>query len=107
MQTHYPVDAFLTAFRDGKNPTRPQAEPSWLAVIRHGDRIRRMALEQGEYRLLQRLAEGTPFGFACEQAAGDMQMSDEEFAPSLQVWFARWLENGILQDFLPSAPSSS
>lgn len=107
METQYGADDFLTAFREGQTPVRPQAEKEWLAIIRHQHVVRRIKLDHAEYRLLQTLAEGKPFGQACEQISREEPLGEQAFAEHLQGWFARWLTHGLLQDAAASASSSS
>jgi uncharacterized protein (UPF0276 family) len=89
---NYPVNIYLCAVKEGKNPQNLQLEKSFLVVFRHEDVVWRMDLQADEYELLSRLFSGMTVG---EALAG----IDESAAEKLSEYFSRWMRNGLLAFF--------
>lgn len=92
----YPVNDYYIAVREEKNPLPPEMKKSFVAVFRHEDSVWRMALEEQEFQLLQKLFSGLPIGKALEQLQAELDLPEEELSLHLSHWFSRWIRNGLL-----------
>jgi hypothetical protein len=80
----FPVNDFYTAAGRGGSPRWPAAADSYLAVTRRDYVVRRVPLEEAEYRILQALVEGRTLADALAEAG-------REITPGqAQQWFAAW-----------------
>jgi hypothetical protein len=97
MAFEYPADAYLTAFRANENPMKPAPSKHWLLVLRHRHQVRRLPLEQAEHALLSLLAQGVTLAGALENERLAPFAAAPDFPASLQGWFARWINEGVLR----------
>jgi hypothetical protein len=96
VRTHYPVNAFFQAFREGSNPAIPEPLPSATAVYRSGPTVWRMDLTVPMAALLERLVAGDALGDALDHAAAAMQgIPDEVAGQRLMSWFQAWVSGGL------------
>jgi hypothetical protein len=93
----YPVNAFLQAFREGKEPPLPEREPSATAIYRSGFTIWRMEFTKSMARVLSALLEGRPLGEAMGEAAGEEDAEPD--AADVRIWFRDWIEGGFFESF--------
>ena len=93
----YPVEEYLTRFRNGESPKRPEAAASYLFVVRHPREVKRHTLGEAEYRVLLALSEGAPVGNALEQVANAHPELLADIASNVQPWFSRWTANGFFK----------
>lgn len=92
----YPIDDYYTAVKNDEAPAPPAPRTSWLAVYRHEDVVWRIALEENEYHLLQKLFSGLSIAEAMEAVQNERKITDDALAGNLGTWFARWMRNGLL-----------
>jgi hypothetical protein len=78
----FPVNDYYTAARSGENASWPDAAASFLAITRHDFVVRRVPLEEMEYRLLQSLVSGLSLG----EALGVVEPN----ASQVKAWFEAW-----------------
>ncbi len=83
----YPVNGFLQAFYDGKDPERPEAAESFVVAYRKDGRVWRVKLPEPIYHILSALVAGRPFAEALE-AGGE---HDEDVGG----WFQEWSADGL------------
>ena len=87
----YPVNDYLIAERAGATPLQPQPQRCYLYIVRHHNEVRRHALSETEYCVLQTLRNQLSVGDALEVAV----TAHPDIAGHLQPWFARWTEEGF------------
>lgn len=83
------VNGYYSAVMKEDAPEAPLRQPTHLAVFRHENTMWRMELDAQEYALLLRLSRGETLQEALAQAS----INDPQ---SLQEWFARWMQHGLL-----------
>lgn len=93
----YPVNQYYAAFHEGSQPPIPRPEKTWLLIYRHMDENWRMALEEGEYHLLEALASGLPLQEAVAETGNAAHFDEKGLPQYLQHWLARWLKCGALR----------
>ncbi|HEU4406146.1 MAG TPA: DNA-binding domain-containing protein [Polyangiaceae bacterium] len=97
LRFRYPVDAFLQAFREGREPALPGAATSATAVYRQGPRLWRQAMTPPMAELLGALVAGRTLGealAALEQAlaAGG---APADAGGAIMQWFRGWVAAGF------------
>lgn len=93
----YPVNRYYQGHLDGNKPDAPEKEASFLAVYRHEDQLWRLDLEEREYMLLSSLFAGMTVG---ESLGAVIPDEDQETLASVNVWFGKWIGNGLLAQSL-------
>lgn len=88
-QSDWPVNPFFQAWRQGLEPSLPDARPSAVAVYRHGFTVWRMDLSLMTHGLLSRLMAGVPLGAALAPVEG------QAGAERVMQWFSSWVSGGI------------
>ncbi len=83
----YPVNAYLQAFYEDRQPTIPGPELSSVAVVRNGYTIWRFDLKSAQSSLLSRLVRGEMLGAALDGI--------EASATEIQAWFSEWTKHGL------------
>ncbi len=83
----YPVNAYLQAFYEDRQPTIPGPEASSVAVVRSDYTIWRFDLSSFQSTLLLRLVRGATLG----AALNDIEAS----AAEVQAWFSEWTKHGL------------
>ncbi|MCB9974444.1 MAG: DUF692 family protein [Rhodospirillales bacterium] len=91
----YPVNEFYDAFLGGQEPKIPEKRASFLAIFRHEDSLWRLDLEEREYIVLSSLFAGVPVGEALSAAIPEDE-DGEDLMASVQGWFGKWMNNGLL-----------
>lgn len=92
------VDVFYQAWKDGKAPAVPAAEPSWLVVFRHDHRVWRQRLVLPQYRVLAALLAGRSMASSLALAKNGEPVAD---------WFRDFARDGLFVDVsLPKARRS-
>lgn len=93
----YPVDAFLQAYREGREPSLPGEGPSATAVYRQGPKLWRQALSPAMADLLGALVAGQTLG----EALSSLERTFAENAAAADAgreimgWFQGWVEAGF------------
>lgn len=87
----YPVNDFYNRLMADESPAVPDKQSSWLAVFRHEDVMWRADMEENEFMIFSRLAEGVNI----EAALSDM---DETAGNKLSEWFSRWMHQHFLTE---------
>lgn len=99
MAFRFPVNDYFTAMRElpveADPPEFPVNEPTWLALYRRDFVIRRLALEEPQYRLLTALMDGQTIGEAIEQLARTATIDLDSLATQLRDWFRAWTAAGF------------
>ncbi len=96
LRSHYPVNAFFQAFRDGKTPSLPAPEAEATVVYRSGPTVWRMDLTEPMFELLQALAAGESLSASLERAAGALAgVSEEAAGERVTAWFREWVGSGL------------
>ena len=93
----YPVNDYLTKFREDKNPAKPAPSQSYLLVLRHKNQVRRLPLAEAEYALLATFAVGKTITKALEDGRFTPYAEDENLSAELMNWFAHWVKEGCLR----------
>ncbi len=87
LATSYPVNGYLQAVFDEREPDLPKRANSYVAVYRKDYRVWRLTLEKPAFATLSALANGEPFARAL-QHAGDS-------ADQVGHWFQGWTADGL------------
>lgn len=91
----YPVNATISAVRDGRDVDIPARERSFVVVYRRDYRVWRKDLSKAQYTLLSALHEGQTLSGAV-RAAAELPGSDSTaLAASLNEWFRDWTAEGF------------
>ena len=85
------ANAYLSAFREGVETEELAHAPEYLCVVRHPRNVQRMVLAPDEYKLLQALCNGVPFG----DALATIATPPETLAAALPGYLQRWLLHGV------------
>jgi hypothetical protein len=93
----HPVEAYLQAKREGRNPERALGAPCFMFMLRHHNEVRRHVLAHTEYCLLEKIAAGHAVADALDSVAGEHPEMVPGIAAGLQAWFARWTSEGFFQ----------
>lgn len=100
----FPINDYFTEFRAGRESPIPAASATWLALSRRDFVVRRIALEEDEFHLLQALIVGGRVGEAIAQAA-ERAADFDAFAQQLPAWFHRFAREGFfIQLKKPTSP---
>lgn len=98
LRFRHAVDVFYQAWKDGKAPAVPAAEPSWLVVFRHDQRVWRQRLALPQYRVLSALLAGRSMASSLALANNGEPVAD---------WFRDFARDGLFVDVsLPKAGRS-
>lgn len=99
MRFAWPVNAFLTDQRHGREPSLPEApKESFLVVWRKQWKSWRLEIDPAPFAILAALRDGLPLGEALERAAGEVEIGAEE-VQKLGDWFREWSGEGMLSRF--------
>ena len=91
----YPAEEYMVALREGREANAADKNPCYMLIIRHKNEVRRHMLEDTEQLILSCLLMGVPVGEALEGITGKFPELLPEIEGKLQLWFARWIENGF------------
>jgi hypothetical protein len=83
----YPVNDYLQAFYEDRQPTVPGPKASSVAVVRSNYTIWRCDLDSAQAALLSRLIQGEPLGAALDGIGAS--------AAEIQAWFSEWTRHGL------------
>jgi hypothetical protein len=88
----YPVSAFYTTWKAGKDPTWPEFDEQFVALLRRDFIVRRYELSPAQYELLSDLRTGKSLGEALRALTeGPL----DERADLMREWFAQWTAGGF------------
>jgi len=88
VQTRFPVNDYFQAFRDGRDPARPEPAAAATAVYRGSWTVWRMGLTPPMLAILTALVAGEPL----EQALGHAGDAPPE---QVMAWFREWVSSGL------------
>lgn len=92
----HPVNAYLQAVKDAKEPPAIERRPTWTAIYRKSYSVWRMGLSRPQYQLLRCLADGRTVAESLTRIARGADDSETRtLAASLQTWFREWVEEGF------------
>lgn len=95
LQFHHLTSSYLTEFRTGDNPIKPEPLPQYVYVYRHRNEVQRLELPQAAFLLLQCLFDGLTVGEALEHITKTDDSLTDTIAVNLQGWFADWMLKGV------------
>lgn len=94
----YLTHSYLSEFRAGEAPVKPEPLPQYVYVYRHRNEVQRLELPQAAFLLLQCLFDG----LTVEQALENITETQEKLVPSiaanLQGWFSDWMNRGVFSN---------
>jgi len=96
----FPVHEYCSAVRKGGDPEIPAAAPTRLAISRKDFIVRRRALEDAEFPLLQSIVRGATLGEALH-ALDELEVGPD-LAADLRRWFAVWAAEGYVVGAKPT-----
>ncbi|MBW8884594.1 MAG: putative DNA-binding domain-containing protein [Planctomycetia bacterium] len=92
----YPVSTFYTAWKSRLQPSWPQPQPQFVALLRRDYIVRRHELNRPQYELLSGISRGMPLGEAVAAGAAAVENADsEKLAAEFSDWFATWATSGF------------
>ncbi len=87
----HPVNAVITAVREGRSMQLPRPKPSWIAVWRKNHTVWRKQLDsQAQYQLLSEIRDGRTLGEALDVSATLPGIDLEQLITELRAWFEEW-----------------
>jgi hypothetical protein len=90
----HPVNAYLHATKNDKEPPRIQRSQTYVAVYRKDYVVWRRELSRPQYRILKLLMEGKTVGEALVKGTKGGGTDLAGLAAQLQTWFRSWVEEG-------------
>lgn len=93
LKLSYPVHEYITSVRQSAADAEirfPAPSATYLAVTRREFVVRRYALSETQFALLESLTRGTPLGVALEEVAIQFAVDLPQFARDLPDWFREW-----------------
>jgi hypothetical protein len=100
LRTAYPVNRFLQAYREERNPSIPARQASATAIYRQGFTVWRMDLTVPMCGVLDRLCAGQPLAMALSTLESATAPADQQrLAAQVMAWFRDWVEGGFFAAF--------
>lgn len=90
----YPVNAYLQAVKDERDPPRVKKSQTYTAVYRKNYVVWRMGLTRPQYRILKLLSEGNTVLDALVKATKGGGSDVAGSAQQLRIWFQEWFQEG-------------
>ena len=90
MEYRFPVHEYATAVRHEQEPPFPDPHVTRLAITRRDYIVRRLAMEEREFRVLSALANGQSVGDALQQVLTDHSVQMDQLANDVRNWFRNW-----------------
>lgn len=97
LELRYPVHEFVAGVAHNENPAVPKPSPTFLVITRRDYIVRRVAVSDVEFRLIEELISGTPIGVAIETVANRPEVSQAFLMEHLQKWFHNWTAAAYFQ----------
>lgn len=109
IRLRFPAHLYFDQVRRREEPPPPAAGETWLAVHRRDYVVRRQALSEPEFRLLEALQGGATLVESLERAFREFDVGDKELLPRVSGWFRGWTAAGLIRriDFTSDSPDSS
>ncbi len=102
LRFEYPVNAYFQAFRDGGDPSLPEARDSATVVYRSGPTVWRMDLTLPMVEVLGALVAGEPLGASLARAeAALVGVDPAEVSQRVTHWFREWVSSGLFSSVEP------
>lgn len=98
LSLNFPVHGFISAVRDGSNPSIPAPSPTRLVITRREYVVRRNSVSELEFELLALLKCGHTIGEAIESVTGRSEFAYSELEAHLAEWSHHWAVAGYFQD---------
>ncbi|MCS6884395.1 MAG: DNA-binding domain-containing protein [Acidobacteriota bacterium] len=98
----YPVNDYLTAFRNESVLPEIRRKNNYVLVYRPGYSMRRESLSRQAYLLLRHLLDGKPIALAIESCIGQ-GVSRKLLQEKLFYWFRDWVASGVFSSLECSA----
>lgn len=99
LSAKYPVNAYFSAVKaagEGNEVVMPAPADEYVAIFRRDYIVRRFGLSLPQFELLEALQQGAGMMQAIEAAGDATDMSDDDFAASLGLWFEAWTAAGLI-----------
>ena len=105
LRTAYPVNRFLQAYRDERQPGIPAPQPSATAIYRQGFTVWRMDLTMPMCDILDALCTGRSLATALSTLEEHLPTLDQSrLIAQVMAWFREWVEGGFFAAFTPGRP---
>ncbi|MEK6747307.1 MAG: DNA-binding domain-containing protein [Pseudomonadota bacterium] len=89
------TNKYLSQFRAGAAPLKPEKLPQYIYVYRHNNEVQRLEVPQAAFLLLQCLFNGMTILEALEHITKTDDSLTDTIATNLQGWFADWMVKGV------------
>lgn len=93
----YPVNHYLTVFRENGAPSIPKEEKTYTLVYRHNNHVQRRNLTVEQYTLLFHLVQNKLVEKALTTTIETHPDSAEHIISQLQSWFHEWVSDGVFR----------
>lgn len=95
LETAYPVNDYLQAVYDERDPQIPARRRSWTLLYRRDYVVWRSNLDRARFTLLRAIAGGATLGRALEQCAALPRVDAAQLGASVSAWFEEWTADGV------------
>lgn len=100
MTLRFPVHEYATSVRVGEHPAIPAPQQTRLIISRHEYIVRRRAVSEDEFRLLETIIAGATIGEAIEDMMNGSEISMDQCAVQLGEWFGHWATLDVFQELV-------
>jgi hypothetical protein len=91
----FPVNNFVQAVYNEKDPGLPEPRTNWLRVYRRGYRVWRARIDEHQYNLLSAIASGMTLTAALDECIGLAGRAEKRVAAQVGDWFKEWAADGL------------
>jgi hypothetical protein len=91
----YPVNAYLQAWREDREPKLPAARATWTVVYRKDYRVWRADLDRERFELLCALGRGCTLEESLRACLEVPAVDAERLLGRVQLWFQEWTSEGF------------
>lgn len=93
----YSVEEYMLSVRKGEAAAVGKKSQHYMFIVRHNNEVKRYVLENTEQLILSSLFVGNAVGIVLEEITDKYPEQLMEIEQKLQMWFARWIENGFFR----------
>jgi len=94
LRLQFAVHEYASAVRRHEEPELPAPAPTWLIVTRRNYVVRRVAVQEPEFKVLASLVDGDTIGEALTSVERTWQGTFEDLAAEVRRWFRDWSAAG-------------
>ncbi len=99
----FPAHEYVTGVRRQESPEFPDASPTHLVISRRDFVVRRAAVSEPEFRVLEALQTGATIADAVELSVADDQVTnDAQAVVRIRNWFEEWFRAGYFTSIAKS-----